>query len=402
MPQTREHPAVLRGARRARGVVAITKADLADPALATAEAARAARRGAESSPARRAPGPGSTSCAPRSTASRRGLPRARGATARRCCTSTARSRSAAPARVVTGTLWSGSIGRGDELLVAARGRARARARGPGPRRARRARGGGPARRGEPAQRRPGRAATSCSAEPLEPAHILDVELDERKGRLHRRCARRGSAQRNGLTSSPSGPSPRLTIKRRSHSSRPKAHAVSSSTSRSAVGPPGGIDGRRRAPQGMRRATWSSRRKIPPARTRTPSSTPSPSSASITGMRASDVFITRPSIQIFMNSFPSNNLATPAAAKRAPACRFFPAASALRGPRRSRLLPCGRRRAGAATTVIPGCHSSALTAQPRLRAAAAAASKSSRRVRVAFVDLRSSLPGQVHASGANAR
>src|ERR1700759_5792687 len=39
MPQTREHAAVLRGLGVERGVVAVTKADLADPARAAAEAA---------------------------------------------------------------------------------------------------------------------------------------------------------------------------------------------------------------------------------------------------------------------------------------------------------------------------------------------------------------------------
>src|SRR5947199_6547367 len=39
MPQTREHAAVLRGLGIESGVVAVTKADLADPARATGEAA---------------------------------------------------------------------------------------------------------------------------------------------------------------------------------------------------------------------------------------------------------------------------------------------------------------------------------------------------------------------------
>ena len=67
MPQTREHAAVLRGARAStRGVVAITKADLADPARAVAEAAELLP-GAASCPARRARARASTSCARRST-----------------------------------------------------------------------------------------------------------------------------------------------------------------------------------------------------------------------------------------------------------------------------------------------------------------------------------------------
>jgi selenocysteine-specific elongation factor len=115
MPQTREHAAVLRALGVATGVVAITKADLADPARAAAEAAallpgaevvpvaapagdgvealRAAlERAATSVPARSAPGP-------------LRLHVDRSFTIRGAGT------------VVTGTLWSGTAARGDEVRI---------------------------------------------------------------------------------------------------------------------------------------------------------------------------------------------------------------------------------------------------------------------------------------------
>ena len=74
MPQTREHATVLRALGVEVGVVAVTKADLADPARARAEAEELLP-GAEVVASRPAPAMGSTSCAPRSTA-RRTVPRA--------------------------------------------------------------------------------------------------------------------------------------------------------------------------------------------------------------------------------------------------------------------------------------------------------------------------------------
>ena len=116
MPQTREHAAVLQALSVNTGVVAVTKSDLADPDLALLEAtelfpdaeavAVSARTGAGLDELRAA------------------LERAAGAIA-------SRAEAEAPARlhvdrvftirgagtVVTGTLWSGQIGRGDELDV---------------------------------------------------------------------------------------------------------------------------------------------------------------------------------------------------------------------------------------------------------------------------------------------
>ncbi len=116
MPQTREHAAVLRALDVSRGVVAVTKSDLADPELAMLEAtellpaaevvAVSARTGA-------------------------GLDELRAALARVVATLPSRAAGPGAARlhvdrvftikgagsVITGTLWSGSIARGDSLLL---------------------------------------------------------------------------------------------------------------------------------------------------------------------------------------------------------------------------------------------------------------------------------------------
>ncbi|MGH2866870.1 MAG: selenocysteine-specific translation elongation factor [Solirubrobacteraceae bacterium] len=128
MPQTREHAAVLRALDVGRGVVAITKSDLADPELAALEAGELLP-GAE--------------IVPVSSRTGAGLVQLRAALDRAVAEVTSRAQSAAadPARlhvdrvftirgagtVVTGTLWSGTIARGDSvaLLPGAR-RARAR------------------------------------------------------------------------------------------------------------------------------------------------------------------------------------------------------------------------------------------------------------------------------------
>ena len=100
MPQTREHAAVLaRARRRATGVVAVTKADLADPARAPREAAELLPRRRGRRRARRAPAPALDDAARRA---RRRRPAAfpaarRERRRRRGCTSTAPSPSAAPA-----------------------------------------------------------------------------------------------------------------------------------------------------------------------------------------------------------------------------------------------------------------------------------------------------------------
>ena len=97
MPQTREHAAVLRALGVEIGVVAVTKADLADPARAAAEAAELLP-GAEVVPVAAPTGEGIED-APRGAGAGGGA-RVAGASAQaaRCAsTSTARSRSAVPA-----------------------------------------------------------------------------------------------------------------------------------------------------------------------------------------------------------------------------------------------------------------------------------------------------------------
>jgi selenocysteine-specific elongation factor len=127
MPQTREHAAVLRALDVRAGVVAVTKADLADPELALLEASElfpeseaiavSARTGAGLDELRAAlerAGAAAASRADADSAARLHIDRVftiRGA-----------------GTVVTGTLWSGTIGRGDELTVLP-GSRRARVRG---------------------------------------------------------------------------------------------------------------------------------------------------------------------------------------------------------------------------------------------------------------------------------
>ncbi|HEY3020392.1 MAG TPA: selenocysteine-specific translation elongation factor [Solirubrobacteraceae bacterium] len=121
MPQTREHAAVLAALDVRRGVVAVTKSDLADPDPALLEAADllpevpaitvSARTGAGLDELRAALDAVATEVRPRSLvehgAARLHVDRSftiRGA-----------------GTVVTGTLWAGSIGRGDTLVVLPRG-----------------------------------------------------------------------------------------------------------------------------------------------------------------------------------------------------------------------------------------------------------------------------------------
>jgi selenocysteine-specific elongation factor len=170
MPQTREHLAVLRGLGVAHGVVAITKADLADPARA-AEQARELVPEAEVVVGAEAVVAALDRVAAQlpSRADREGP----------ALLHVDRSFTIHGAgRVVTGTLWSGSIGRGDELLVLPAG-ARARVRevqvhderveraAAGQRVAVNLRDAVPVR------------GDVLSGEPIEPTHIADVELDTR-------------------------------------------------------------------------------------------------------------------------------------------------------------------------------------------------------------------------------
>jgi selenocysteine-specific elongation factor len=170
MPQTREHLAVLRSLGVSRGVVAITKADLADPGRAADEARELVPE------AELAIGADAVAAA---------LERVAGD-----LTSRAEGEGAAllhvdrsftihgAGRVVTGTLWSGSIGRGDELLVLPAGsRARVREVQVHDEHVERAAAGQRVavnlRNADPVR------GDVLSAEPLQPTHILDVELDRR-------------------------------------------------------------------------------------------------------------------------------------------------------------------------------------------------------------------------------
>jgi selenocysteine-specific elongation factor len=127
MPQTREHAAVLEALDVRTGVVAVTKSDLADPELALIEASELL------------PGAEAIAVSARTGA---GIDDLRAALDRACAVLESRADVAAPARlhvdrvftirgagtVVTGTLWSGEIGRGDDLTVLPEGR-RVRVRG---------------------------------------------------------------------------------------------------------------------------------------------------------------------------------------------------------------------------------------------------------------------------------
>ncbi|HEU0316010.1 MAG TPA: selenocysteine-specific translation elongation factor, partial [Solirubrobacteraceae bacterium] len=128
MPQTREHAAVLRALDVRRGLVAVTKADLADPEPALAEAEELL------------PGVASVAVSVRTGV---GLDELRAALAALVETLPPRAAgSGGPAvlhvdraftirgagTVVTGTLWSGEVARGEELVLLPRG-LRVRVRG---------------------------------------------------------------------------------------------------------------------------------------------------------------------------------------------------------------------------------------------------------------------------------
>src|SRR5918992_1205962 len=120
MPQTREHLAVLRQLGVDAGVVAITKADIGEPELAAEEVAELLP-GAE--------------VVPVSSLKRTGLAELLAALERVAATLPGRADGAGPARlhvdrsftlrgigsVVTGTLWSGSIGAGEQVTILPRG-----------------------------------------------------------------------------------------------------------------------------------------------------------------------------------------------------------------------------------------------------------------------------------------
>jgi selenocysteine-specific elongation factor len=137
MPQTREHAAVLAALGVEHGVVAITKADLADPAAAT-EGVKSFLATPEAGVAEK----DLTPVVPVSVRTGAGLDALRSALDAVAARLPGRAGADDGARlhidrvftvkgagtVVTGTLWSGSIARGDELAVLPAGR-RARVRG---------------------------------------------------------------------------------------------------------------------------------------------------------------------------------------------------------------------------------------------------------------------------------
>jgi selenocysteine-specific elongation factor len=127
MPQTLEHAAVLRALRVRTGVVAVTKSDLADPEVALIEASELFA------------GSEAVAVSARTGA---GLDELRSALDRACAELDSRADATSAARlhvdrvftirgagtVVTGTLWSGDVGRGDELELLPQAR-RVRVRG---------------------------------------------------------------------------------------------------------------------------------------------------------------------------------------------------------------------------------------------------------------------------------
>jgi selenocysteine-specific elongation factor len=121
MPQTREHAAVLAGLAVGEGVVAVTKADVTDPAPAM-------RQARELLP--------SAEAVPTSARTGEGIDELRAALDRVASRLPGRGEGSDPlmrlhldrvftikgaGTVVTGTLWSGSVGRGDALVVLPRG-----------------------------------------------------------------------------------------------------------------------------------------------------------------------------------------------------------------------------------------------------------------------------------------
>jgi selenocysteine-specific elongation factor len=127
MPQTREHVAVLTALGVTAGVVAVTKTDLADPTAAAAAVA-GLLPDVEVVPVSARTGQGVEDLRRALDAAAAGLP-GRAAQPGPACLHVDRAFTVhGVGTVVTGTLWSGSIGRGDELAVLPAGR-RARVRG---------------------------------------------------------------------------------------------------------------------------------------------------------------------------------------------------------------------------------------------------------------------------------
>ncbi len=128
MPQTLEHAAVLRALAVETGVVAITKCDLADPGPAADEVTELFE-GAEVVPVSVRTGAGLeqlVAALDRAAGAVRSRAESEGALARLHIDRAFTIRGAGT--VVTGTLWSGEIGRGDELVLLPEGK-RVRVRG---------------------------------------------------------------------------------------------------------------------------------------------------------------------------------------------------------------------------------------------------------------------------------
>ena len=115
MPQTREHAAVLAALGVEAGVVAITKADLADPARASEEAA-ALLPGAEVVPVAAPRGDGLEELGAALDRVAAALPGRSGGGALRLHVDRSFTIRGA-GTVVTGTLWEGAVGRGDEVRI---------------------------------------------------------------------------------------------------------------------------------------------------------------------------------------------------------------------------------------------------------------------------------------------
>jgi selenocysteine-specific elongation factor len=117
MPQTREHAVVLRALGIEQGVIAVTKSDLTDPEVAMIEASELL--------------PGAAAVIPVSARTGAGIEELRAALERLADGVPSRADASGAARlhidrvftirgagtVVTGTLWAGTIGRGDELTL---------------------------------------------------------------------------------------------------------------------------------------------------------------------------------------------------------------------------------------------------------------------------------------------
>jgi selenocysteine-specific elongation factor len=126
MPQTREHAAVLAALGVRAGVVAVTKTDLADPARALAEAAELLP-GTEAVAVSARTGEGLDALAAALARAVIGLPGRGGAGGALVLHVDRAFTIRGAGTVVTGTLWSGSVGRGDAVeLLPSRHRARVR------------------------------------------------------------------------------------------------------------------------------------------------------------------------------------------------------------------------------------------------------------------------------------